>query len=133
LKAARQYEQVPAGSASAGDYERIATAYLSAHREAKAAETLKQALVNHPSSRLWHMLGSIYYNLEEYPKAYDAFQQCFRMTPKDGSAALYMGYCALKINKTNDAREAFESATRFDRQHEAACKALAKIGYSADR
>lgn len=120
-------------SASPDDYERIVSAYLIARRSDKAVETLKQALAKRPSTRLWHMTGGIHYDREEIQEAYSAFQRCFQMTPDDGSALLFMGYCALKMGKTNEAQEAFRSAVRFRRYREPAEKALTGIRHLTQR
>jgi tetratricopeptide (TPR) repeat protein len=127
LKAARQYEKALQWSAASGDYEKIAAAYLYAHRPDKAVQALNQAIAHKPSARLWHMLGSVQYNRGQYRQAHEAFRQSLEIAQGDGSAALLMGYCALKLNKLNEAIEAFESAARFSQQRLAAQKALIQI------
>lgn len=133
LKAAWQYEQALQWSASPDDYERIVAAYLTAHRSDKAMETLTRALAEQPSARLWHVAGGVYYNREEYRKAYDAFHRCFQMAPNDGGAVLFMGYCALKMDKPNEAQKAFQSAARFPPYRKIAERALTGIGYLTHR
>jgi tetratricopeptide (TPR) repeat protein len=127
LKAARQYEKALQWPIAAGDYEKIATVYLSAHRPDKAVQVLNRAIDRKPSARLWHMLGTIQYNQGEYQQAHEAFRQSFELAQGDGSAALLMGYCALKLNKLDEAATAFESAARFSQQRRAAQKALKAI------
>ncbi len=127
LKAARQYEKALQRPVTAGDCEKIAAAYLSAHRPDKAVHALNQAIAQKPSARLWHMLGSIQYNQGKYQEAHEAFRQSFELAQGDGSAALLMGYCALKLNKLHAAEEIFKSAARFSQQRTSARKALNEI------
>lgn len=133
LKAARQYEKALQSPVAAGDYEKIAAVYLSAHRPDKAVQALNQAIAQKPSARLWHMLGSIQYNQGKYQEAHDAFRRSFEFAQGNGSAALLMGYCALKLDKLQEAAEAFESAARFSPQRTAARKALNEIKPPAHR
>lgn len=133
LKAARQYEKVFQWPVAAGDYEKTAAAYLSAHRPDKAVQVLNQAIDRKPSARLWHLLGSIQYNQGKYQEAREAFGHSFETTPGDGSAVLLIGYCALKLNQLDEAAAAFESAARFSQQRTAAQKALKAIEPRAHR
>jgi tetratricopeptide (TPR) repeat protein len=133
LKAARQYEKALQWPAAEGDYEKIASVYLSAHRPDMAVQALHQAIASKPSARLWHMLGSIQYNQGKYQEAREAFRQSHELAQGDGSALLLMGYCDLKLNNLHEAAEAFESASRFSQQRTAAQKALHAIEPSAHR
>lgn len=133
LKAARQYEKALQWPAASGAYEKIAAAYLYARRPDKAVQILNQAIAQKPSARLWHMLGSVQYNRGRYRQAHEAFRRSFETAPGDGGAALLMGYCALKLNKRDEAAAAFESAARFSQQRRAAQKALKAIEPCAHR
>ena len=133
LKAARQYELASQGSATENDYTRIAAAYIAAHRPDTAEQVLKQAIERKPSDSLWQMLGSIQYNQGRYREASEAFGQSLNISPGDGSAALFMGYCALKLEKPDEAVKAFETAARFSKQRKAAQQALAEIKRRPDQ
>ncbi len=127
LKAAVQYERILQWDSSFDDYERVVSTYLAAHRSDKAAEVLIRAIEKQSSAHLWHLLGSVEYNREEYRNAYDAFQHCLHLMPENGSAALYLGYCALKLHRWREAKEALTQASRFTGQRDAARRALAQI------
>jgi tetratricopeptide (TPR) repeat protein len=133
LKAAQQYERALSwkSTSDAADYEKSSAMYLEAHRPEKAIQLLRKGLEEIPTACLWSMLGSIFYNQERFKEAYEAFEQSFQSSPDDGRAALFMGYCALQMAKTDAAARAFNTAARFDEQRVAALKALKEIAVIA--
>ena len=124
LKAAKYYEKALNLSNNVGDYEKLASAYIGAHRPAKAIEVLDRALEKKPTSKLWFMMGHVLYEEENFDKAYNAFNQSARIDPKSGRAYLMMGYCALQMDKKETARSAFQKACRFPRQEKTAKRLL---------
>ncbi|MCD6353455.1 MAG: tetratricopeptide repeat protein [Proteobacteria bacterium] len=129
MKASQYYEQSIAmqSNVKPADYERLASAYLAAHKPGKAKEALKQALKKKPTYKLWSMLGHVLYEEENFDKAYRAFKQAARLNRKDGKAHLIMGYCALQMDKKNMARAAFQKAASFPKQRKTAKELLGQI------
>ena len=128
-KAAQYYEQAAnlKDDTKPSDYEKLASAYLAAHRPVKAREALKRALKKTQTFKLWFMLGQTLYEEEKRIDAYQAFSKAARLDHKDGKAHLMMGYCALQMGKTIMARKAFQKATRFPKQRKTAKEILKQI------
>ncbi len=57
LRAAEYYEKALNLSNNVGDYEKLASAYIGAHRPAKAIEVLDRALEEKSTSKLWFIMG----------------------------------------------------------------------------
>ncbi len=127
LKAAEYYKNALNLSNKKGDYEKLTSAYISAHRPAKALETLKRVLEKKPTSNLWFMMGQMLYQKYNFDKACNAFKQSTRLNPKNGRAYLMVGYCALQMNKKKIARTAFEKAIQFPKQKKMAKKLLKHV------
>jgi tetratricopeptide (TPR) repeat protein len=135
VKAARYYEQAmaqPAGQASvesgrAGEYLRLATAWMSAHRHENARATLKQALGEKETRRLWALLGDLEYLDEDYAAALEAFTRAGNIDPAFGRGWLMMGYCAIELGNDAAAREHLTRATDFSDQAAAARSLLERL------
>ncbi|MCK5508547.1 MAG: tetratricopeptide repeat protein [Desulfobacterales bacterium] len=127
LKAAEYYEKALTLENSVDDHEKLASAYIAAHRPAKAIEVLDRALEKKPTSGLWFMMGHMLYEEENFDKAYDAFNQSARLDSKNGRAYLMMGYCALQMDKKEAAKRAFQKATRFPKERKIAKKLLKQV------
>jgi tetratricopeptide (TPR) repeat protein len=127
LKAAEYYEKTLHLKNNSAIYEKLASAYLAAHKPAKAIDTLNRALKKRPTSKLYFMMGQVFYEQEDFEKAYQAFDKSFSLDPENGQAVLMMGYCALQIDKKAIAEKAFQKATHFSRQRKTAIELLKKI------
>jgi tetratricopeptide (TPR) repeat protein len=127
LRAAEYYEKALNLSNNVGDYEKLASAYIGAHRPAKAIEVLDRALEKKSTSGLWFMMGHVLYEQDNFDKAYNAFDQSARLNSKNGRAYLMMGYCALQMDKKEAARTAFQKATRFPKQRKIAKELLKQV------
>ena len=127
LKAAEYYEKALNLSNRVGDYEKLASAYIGAHRPAKAIEVLDRALEKKPTSGLWFTMGQVLYEQGNFDKAYNAFNQSARLDRTSGRAYLMMGYCALQMDKKKTARSAFQKATRFPKQRKIARELLKQV------
>ena len=127
LSAAAYYEKALTSGNNPAVYEKLASAYIGAHRPAKAIEVLDKALEKKPTSGLWFMMGHVLYEEENFDKAYNAFDQSARLNSKNGRAYLMMGYCALQMDKKETARSAFQKATRFPRQRKIAKELLKQV------
>ena len=64
------------------DYEKLASAYIAAHRPAKAIEVLNRVLEEKPTSTLWFMMGHVLYEEENFGKAYSAVDPNARLDGK---------------------------------------------------
>ena len=124
LLACDYYEKAFASGASPEEYERLASAYLAAHRIGQARKVLKEALKSAPTPSLWSLAGDLNYMEEDYEGAYYAFEESARLDPKDGRAFLMMGYCALQANKETQAAEALQKAKGFPKQRKLARQLL---------
>ncbi|MEA1899728.1 MAG: tetratricopeptide repeat protein [Thermodesulfobacteriota bacterium] len=124
LRAAAYYEKALSLENNVGDYEKLASAYIGAHRPAKAIKVLDRALEKKPTSGLWFMMGHVLYEKEDFDKAYDAFGHSVKHDPKMGQAYLMMGYCALQTDRNDAAASAFQKACRFPRQEKTARELL---------
>ena len=127
LSAAAYYEKALTSGNNPAVYEKLASAYIGAHRSASAIEVLDRALEKKPTSTLWFMMGHVLYEQGNFNKAYNAFDQSARIDPKNGRAYLMMGYCALQMDKKKMARSAFQKATRFPRQRKIAKELLKQV------
>ncbi|OEU81379.1 MAG: hypothetical protein BA872_05665 [Desulfobacterales bacterium C00003060] len=128
LKAAEYYEMA-AGleNSPSSTYEKLASAFIAAHRMANAIEVLESTLEQKPTSRLWFMMGQVLYEEGSFDRAYNAFHHSVRHDPKSGRAYLMMGYCALQSDKKDAARAAFQKACRFPKQEKSAKKFLRQV------
>ncbi len=127
LKAAWQYEKAASLSARPADYQKIASAYMVAHRPDKAAVWLRKGLAQQPDAGLYRMLGRLLYNQGQYAESYQSLARSIQAAPNDGHSALIMGYCAVHMDRLEKARSAFQAAARFSEHREAAHKALKQI------
>ena len=127
LSAAVYYEKALTSGNNPAVYEKLASAYIGAHRPAKAIEVLDRALEKKPTSGLWFTMGQVLYEQGNFDKAYNAFNQSARLNSKNGRAYLMMGYCALQMDKKETARSAFQKATRFPKQRKIAKELLKQV------
>ena len=127
LKAAAYYENALKLSENEDDYEKLASAYITAHKSAKAIETLNRIIEKKPTSNLWFMMGQIFYQKYNFEKACKAFNQSVILNPKNGRAYLMIGYCALQMDKKETAMTAFQKAACFPKQKKMAKKLLKHV------
>ena len=126
LKAAGYYHQAIEMDSQADSrvYEKLASAYILAHRDARALEVLNKTLAEKPCAKLWFMRGRILYRKEKFNEAYQAFNNCAGLDSKNGRAYLMMGYCSLNIKDKKRARPAFQKAAGFPKQRKNAKEML---------
>jgi tetratricopeptide (TPR) repeat protein len=112
--------------AQAQEYERLAGAWLAAHRHDEARETLRRALAQAESRRLWSLLGDLNYMTEDYAGALEAFGRGCELDPNFGRGWLMMGYCARELDRSDEARTYLERAAEFPEQAAGAAVLLAE-------
>jgi predicted Zn-dependent protease len=127
LLACGYYENAFASGASPEEYERLASAYMAAHKGAEARKTLAKALKRKPTPSLWSLVGDLNYMEEDFEGAYHAFEESARLDPRDGRAYLMMGYCALQTNQKKQAADALQKAQGFAKQRKLANQLLKHI------
>ena len=127
LKAAEYYEKALGLENKPTDYEKLASAYMAAHKTAKAMDALDRALEETPTSALWFLKAQLLYEQESFSRAYEAFSQSACLDPRDGQALLLMGYCAYRVDKKDKAEAALQKAAGFPKQRKMATGLLKRI------
>ena len=142
IMAARYYAAALADSSSgpaASDWnqdtrskqqERLAAAYLAAHQPERALAVIENSLAAGPTTRLWSLKGDLHYMREEYEEALAAFGRAVALgdTPdSQGRLLLMMGYCALALDRLDEAAKHLRSATAHPNQAAAARRQLEQI------
>ncbi len=109
-------EKTPTGKALASEYERLAGAWLAAHRYDEARATLHQALAKTETRRLWSILGDLEHLAQDYSGALEAYGSACRLDPKFGRGWLMMGYCCQELGLPDEARGHLKKAAEFPQQ-----------------
>lgn len=112
-KAAQSYEKALPHKNCATLREKLANAHLAAHQPSEAVEVAEAAVKTQPTAGLWQVLGRALFELGDYGKASNAFEQSTRLNPKDGRAHLMRGYCALRLRDKGMALASLEQARKF--------------------
>ena len=124
-QACKHYEIALAeGNATPAELERLASAYVAAHKPEKARAALRRGLHQAPTARLWSLLGDLDCMDENYDGALKAFRETARLDPGNGRAHLMMGYCALQLGRTREAVAALRKAAADPRQKKSAQRLL---------
>lgn len=118
LKTARCFQEALAltEAPAAEDFERLATAFMAAHRPGEARRILRSALERVPTSPLWSLLGDLEYLQEDFSTALDAYGQSCALDPGFGRGWLMQGYCALELGRDAQARLHLEKAVKYEAQ-----------------
>lgn len=121
------YEKALESDSSPEVYERLASAYLAAHKPLEARKVLTRALEVKPTARLWSLLGDLLYMQEDFQGAYEAFKKSAGMDEANGRASLMMGYCALQTGKKKLAAVHLLKAAAYPGQKKTARRLLHRI------
>jgi tetratricopeptide (TPR) repeat protein len=127
VKAAGYYEKAMSLCGKAVKKERLASAYIAAHKQDRAMEVLEEAISQEPDAKLCFMKGQLLYGQRSFDHAYQAFEKCTRLNPRDGRPHVMMGYCALQQDNIELARRAFQKASRFHKQKKDAERMLMQL------
>ncbi len=95
--AAEHYASATADSASAGEIERVASAYLASYQAEQALKVLDRGLKEMPTFRLWSLLGDLQVMEKHFDEAYRAFTECTKLSPEEPRPYLMLGYCAIEM------------------------------------
>jgi tetratricopeptide (TPR) repeat protein len=133
VKAVEYYEKAIQIENNPAVYEKLASAYISAHKPTKAENALEQALKKEPTAKLWSLLGKAYYEGELYEDAFKAFSQSVRLDPENGEYPLMMGYCALQLKNKDRAMMALQNASQFPGQRKIAKELLKQVASWKER
>ena len=127
VKAAGYYEKAMSLCGKAVKKEKLASAYIAAHKQDRAMEVIEEAISQKPDAKLCFMKGQLLYGKRSFDHAYHAFERCARLDPKDGRPHVMMGYCALQHDNIESARKAFQKASRFPKQKKDAERMLVQL------
>ena len=86
LEAARHYEAAYGPTPPAADAERLASAWLAAHRPGAAVRVLQGAVQREPSHRLWSLLADAAWANADTITAVSACRSCLAIDPADDRA-----------------------------------------------
>lgn len=126
-EAGRHYEQAVCDTSGCDDFERLATAWLSAHEPQRARDALNLALTRNPTARFWALLGDLELAQEEHAAALAAFEKSLELDPQQGRLQLMAGFCALETGATDAARSHLEKAAAFPDQSASAAQLLLRV------
>ncbi len=112
-RACDYYAKAFADSASTGEYERYASAALSAHNKTGVEDILLEALAAEPTARLWSLLGDHHFMAGNYQQSYEAFTESSRLDDTGGRCYLMMAYCALESGERSALASCLIEVNRF--------------------
>ena len=101
--AANYYTSATQDSATAGEVERVASAYLASYQNDEALKVLEQGIREEPTFRLWSLMGDLHVMENRFDEAEKAFAECVRLSPDEPRPHLMLGYCLLELNRPDDA------------------------------
>jgi predicted Zn-dependent protease len=101
--AAGYYASATQDTASAGEIERVASAYLASYQSEEALRILEAGIISGPTFRLWSLLGDLHVMENRYALAEAAFKECTRLNPEEPRPHLMLGYCMIEQNRPDDA------------------------------
>ncbi|RLA34322.1 MAG: hypothetical protein DRR11_02135 [Gammaproteobacteria bacterium] len=109
--------------------KQLGNLWLMARERESAVVVLKEAATLAPDGRTFELLGGIYFEEEEWPEAYTAYQNAIRVggLEEPFRISLLAGISAMRAEQTEDARISLEIAAeseQFKKQAEALLKRL---------
>ncbi len=130
IKAAQYYEQaLKQGDKEplSTDYERLASAYLAAHKVPESRQAIKRGLEVADTLQLWSLLGDLDYMDKDYAAALIDFQKCQTLSDDFGRGWLMMGYCALEMGNKDQAYRFLVKAKAYPDQASSAETLLRRL------
>lgn len=118
--AAEHYATATRDSASAGEIERVASAYLASYQSDHALKVLDEGLRSQPTYELWSLLGDLQVMEKRFAEAYRAFIECTKLSADKPRPYLMLGYCAIELNDPELAIEHLSKAAASEEYAERA-------------
>ncbi len=125
--AGETYVEAVGDSATTDELERLASAHLAAYQFAEAEAALGRAIEQDPTARLWSLLGDLHFMRSDYGPAYDAYASAAEADSTFSRSFLMMGYCAIQLERPDDAMASLRVAQTFPDQADKAEKLMAAI------
>ena len=122
LAAAAHYEKLPKKDLAL--YRKLASAYLTGCRPDRSVDAINRALKHHRRADLYFMRGRIEFDQEKYSAAFQSFDECLALNPKNGKAHLLKGYSAFKMGRDRLAVKALKVAANYPAQKKEASRML---------
>ncbi|MFC1895531.1 tetratricopeptide repeat protein [Thermodesulfobacteriota bacterium] len=126
-EAVRWYERIPAKDLDMDTIKKAAGSHRLLGQFDRALEWVGKGLKQKPDGELWGLEGALLYESDMYEEALEAFTNAARLGPDAGRAWLMAGYAALKAERLNQARRAFENAAAYPVQKTEALKLLGQL------
>ncbi|MBW2077725.1 MAG: tetratricopeptide repeat protein [Deltaproteobacteria bacterium] len=133
LRAAKYYQKALDQQEDIATYRKLANAYIAGHNHSEAIKVLARALKFKSSFKMWSIMGDLYYQQEDFEKAYHAYRQSVRLNPRNGRCLLMIGYCALHMDKNDAARRAFIKTARFPENQRKVRQVLKEIDLASNK
>lgn len=108
-------------------YQQLIVSYRLGHKPEAALDAIARALKVKPDRQLLHSRAEVSFKLGRYAEAVDFFSQLVKEEPENGRNYLYQGYSALRLGRTDLARQALTRAARFSDQRRQAGSLLAYL------
>ena len=121
------YTEAIGDSAATDQLERLASAHLASYQFGEAEAALQRAIDQDPTARLWSLLGDLHFMRSDYEPAYDAYASAASADSSFSRSYLMMGYCAVQLERNDDAMAALRTAESFSDQAEKATRLIAAI------
>ena len=107
--------------------KRMIHACTASHEPEKAITWIDRGLALKSDFELLTKKAALLYEMQQYDKAADLYEQIIGKTRKPGEYLLLLGYCAWNQDQPDRARNAFEKAAKFEKQKKAARQALERL------
>ncbi|MBD3366753.1 MAG: tetratricopeptide repeat protein [Candidatus Eisenbacteria bacterium] len=121
------YEEAMGDSATTDELERLASAHLASYQFREAEAALELAIEKDPTARLWSLLGDLHFMRSDYAPAYEAYESAAAADSTYSRSYLMMGYCAIQLERTEDALASLRVAQTFPDQADKADRLMAAI------
>ena len=108
-------------------YEKLAHAYLAAHKPELAIQAIDKAIAKAEKERFFSLKGQILMAADRWQEAFSAFARAAAIDKNDGRNHLLAGYCALQADNHTAARTYLKQAASFTKQKKQALQLLEHI------
>ena len=123
-QASKIYETILSKDENFKIIKRMIHACTAAHEPDKAIVWIDRGLALKSDFELLTRKAALLYEMKQYNKAAEVYEQIIKKTKKPGEYLLLLGYCAWNLDQPNRAKTAFEQASKFKKQKKSAHQAL---------